>query len=231
MLIVALAGLMAVIAAAVKLSSPGPAFFKQKRIGRWGVPFWVCKFRTMRVAPGGPLITSANDPRITRVGRWLRRWKLDELPQLYNVLCGDMSLVGPRPQVSKYVGLYSEEQKRVLSVRPGLTGYYQLSFPHYEAILAEQADPEQYYISVHLQEKLALELKHVEEPGLVKELRILGATVAAIWGCRSVRQAGNSLEHDGFWLRALKLSSYSHELLGEAGGSASHPVPFSAAGE
>src|SRR5437016_7110492 len=116
-----LSPLFAVLAVAVKLSSPGPVFHRGERIGCGGKPFALYKFRSMRVTESGPAITRAGDPRVTAVGRFLRRTKLDELPQLINVLAGDMSLVGPRPEAPRYVALYDAEQRRILDARPGLT--------------------------------------------------------------------------------------------------------------
>jgi lipopolysaccharide/colanic/teichoic acid biosynthesis glycosyltransferase len=186
-----LAPLMVVVAIAVRLSSPGPVFFRQRRIGRWGDPFWLYKFRTMRPDAGGPFITAAGDERVTVVGHWLRYWKLDELPQLFNVLRGDMSLVGPRPQVPKYVCLYNEEQEHVLSVRPGITGPCQVWLRHEERLLAAQPDPETYYITTLLPEKLALDLEYVRHPSLLADLRILTGTVLAI--CRPTAAATQPL--------------------------------------
>src|SRR5262245_21703306 len=115
-----------------KLTSPGPVFFRQRRAGRHGVPFWLYKFRTLKVrqAAGASALTAHGDPRITPIGHFLRRWKVDELPQLWNVLKGDMSLVGPRPEMEKFVHLYTAEQKHVLDVKPGLAFMAQLVYPH-----------------------------------------------------------------------------------------------------
>ena len=125
----------AVIVPAIKLSSRGPVFYRQQRIGRGGKPFWLYKFRTMYVAEGGSLVTISGDPRITPVGRILRRWKLDELPQLWNVLVGEMSVIGPRPEVERYVSHYTPEQRRLLDQTPGLAGLSQLH-PSAEATIA-----------------------------------------------------------------------------------------------
>ena len=119
----------ALIALATKLSSRGPVFYRHLRIGRGGKPFWFYKFRTMYVNEGGSLLTVGGDPRITPVGRVLRRWKLDELPQLWNVLTGEMSVIGPRPEVERYVAHYTPEQRRLLEQTPGLAGLSQLVYP------------------------------------------------------------------------------------------------------
>jgi lipopolysaccharide/colanic/teichoic acid biosynthesis glycosyltransferase len=178
--LIALAPFMAVLAAAIRSSSPGSVFFRQQRIGRGGVPFWLYKFRTMRPARGGPSITAAGDPRITPIGRWLRHWKLDELPQLLNVLRGDMSLVGPRPEVPEYVRLYGSEQRQVLSVRPGITGPSQIRFRAEERLLAAQQDPNAYYVGKLLPAKLAVDLEYVQHPGFLRDLRLLVQTLLAL---------------------------------------------------
>lgn len=155
-----LSPLLVLIAVAVRLDSPGPAFFRQVRVGRGGELFEILKFRTMRqLSPGatnGSLITVAGDSRVTRVGIQLRKSKLDELPQLINVLCGDMSIVGPRPEVPKYVALYPDDARReVLSVRPGITDEASILFRDESAMLAHGADPERIYIEQILPIKIA----------------------------------------------------------------------------
>src|SRR5262249_55066954 len=149
---------LAVAALAVRVDSPGPILFKQQRIGRNFRPFWMYKFRTMVVdAPkrGGPL-TAGADPRITRVGRWLRKSKIDELPQLVNVLVGDMSLVGPRPEVPKFVELFRDDYAYVLTVRPGLTDPASVKYRDEAALLAGSSDPEREYVERILPDKIAL---------------------------------------------------------------------------
>ena len=139
--------LMAAIALWVRLDSPGPALFRQERLGRGGVPFRIHKFRTMHVHDGsGPLITARDDARISRAGRWLRATKLDELPQLIDVLKGDMSLVGPRPEVARYLAHYPDEARRIiLSVRPGITDRAAIEFRDEERVLATSPEPEGAY--------------------------------------------------------------------------------------
>ena len=181
--LVVLAPLMLLIAVAVKLDSPGPVLFRQERVGRNGRIFRIRKFRTMvRDAPRlGGAITVGRDPRITRVGHVLRRYKLDELPQLIDVLLGDMSLVGPRPEVPKYVALYPPGiRERVLSVRPGLTDNASLAYIDENAQLAGAADPEREYVEKILPEKLRLYVEYVDNRSLALDLSIIGRTAARI---------------------------------------------------
>ncbi|MBX3744343.1 MAG: sugar transferase [Verrucomicrobiae bacterium] len=150
------------IALSVKLGDGGPVFFGQERMGRGGRPFRIWKFRTMvpNADRVGIAVTQGRDPRITRVGRWLRRWKLDELPQLWNVLVGEMSLVGPRPEVPRYVALYDEGQREVLRLRPGITDVASLAFRHEEELLAGADDVEGFYVRECLPRKIALNLEY-----------------------------------------------------------------------
>lgn len=168
----------------VVATSPGGAFFRQERVGRHGELFRLLKFRTMR--PGsealGQLTIGGRDPRITGVGYFLRKTKLDELPQLWNVLVGDMSVVGPRPEVPKYVALYSPEQRAVLSVRPGITGMASINYIDENEMLAGAADPEKAYVAVVMPAKLLLDLRYVKEQSIWLDLRIILATVAKVFG-------------------------------------------------
>lgn len=171
------------IAAAVKLGDGGPVFFRQERVGQGGRRFRIWKFRTMVVDAerrGIPL-TVGDDPRITRVGRWLRRYKLDELPQLFNVLVGEMSLVGPRPEVPGYVALYTAEQRKVLDLAPGITDPASLRYRNESEILAQSADPEQVYVSEIMPAKIRLNLEYAQDATVWKDfvvvLRTLGALV------------------------------------------------------
>jgi lipopolysaccharide/colanic/teichoic acid biosynthesis glycosyltransferase len=165
-------------ALAVKLSSPGPIFFRQKRVGRNFQPFWIYKFRTMIVdAPQrGPQITAGEDPRITRVGRLLRKTKLDELPQLWNVLRGDMSFVGPRPEVPRYVEMFADDYMEILTVRPGITDPASLKFRHESDILGRAADPEAEYVQRILPEKIALAKQYIARSSLGYDVRLLCET-------------------------------------------------------
>ncbi len=178
--LVALSPLMAVLALAVRASSPGPVFFRQQRVGRGGKPFWLYKFRTMRLNQSGPAVTSGSDRRITPVGAWLRASKLDELPQLINVARGEMSLVGPRPEVPQYVAHYTPEQRQVLAVRPGITGISQVRFRNEQALLAGREDVEGFYLSAIMPAKLALDLEYVRHRSLLLDVALLWRTVAAI---------------------------------------------------
>jgi lipopolysaccharide/colanic/teichoic acid biosynthesis glycosyltransferase len=171
---------MLLLALLVRLSSPGPVLFQQQRVGRDGRLFWIYKFRSMRVNATGPQVTGAADPRITPVGALLRRWKLDELPQLLNVVKGEMALVGPRPEVPRYVAHYTPEQREVLSVLPGITGITQNRFRHEEALLRDADDPESLYIQEILPAKLALDLGYVRSHSAWTDLRVLFATLGRI---------------------------------------------------
>lgn len=181
LLLLLLLPLLLLIALLVWFSSPGPALFRQQRVGKGGRLFWLYKFRTMYVNGGGPSITARGDARIAPLGRWLRRWKLDELPQLLNVVRGEMSLVGPRPEVPEYVQLYTEEQRQVLSVRPGITGITQLEFRHEEELLAGQEDMEAYYRHMILPAKLRLDLRYVQERTLLGDLCLLWHTLLVLF--------------------------------------------------
>ena len=166
-------------AIAIQLDSPGPALYKGERVGRDGRPFRMLKLRSMVLDGGGPSVTVAADPRVTRVGRFLRRSKLDELPQLVNVLRGEMSLVGPRPEHADYVKLYTPEQKRVLSMRPGITGPAALAFVDEEAMLSG-AHAETIYEREVMPRKLALDLEYVDHHSFGRDLRILGRTATLV---------------------------------------------------
>ncbi len=171
--------LMVVLALAVALGSPGGAFFRQTRVGRNGEPFQLLKFRSMR--PGseakGQITVGERDPRITGVGHFLRRTKLDELPQLLNILKGDMSVVGPRPEVPRYVALYTAEQREVLRVRPGLTSLASIAYINENEVLGRSADPERTYVEEVMPAKLALDLRYVREQNLAMDLRIIAGTL------------------------------------------------------
>jgi lipopolysaccharide/colanic/teichoic acid biosynthesis glycosyltransferase len=174
--------LLAIIALLVKCGSTGPVFFRHQRVGKGFRPFGVLKFRTMVPdAPqkGGP-ITFGEDPRITKIGKFLRKTKLDELPQLINVLVGDMSLVGPRPEVPKYVEMFHDDFVDVLSVRPGLTDPASLKYRDEAALLAASNDPEQEYVRRILPDKLALARDYISRATLASDLRLLVRTLLRI---------------------------------------------------
>ena len=178
-----LSPLLLLIAVWIKLDSPGPVLFRQQRVGQGGRLFDIHKFRSMRAdAPGlGPQITVGADVRITDAGRWLRASKLDELPQLWDVLRGAMSLVGPRPEVPRYVALYPAELRElVLSVRPGITDIASIEYRDESRLLAQAADPERCYTEQVMPAKLALAARYVRTRSLWLDLRLIGRTLAAI---------------------------------------------------
>lgn len=171
-----------VIALLIVLDSKGSVIYRQSRVGRNNVDFRLYKFRTMCVeADRGSLITvGADDARITRVGAFLRKFKIDEFPQFLNILKGEMSIVGPRPEVRKYVDLYTPEQMRVLSVRPGLTDYASIRYVNENELLATSADPEQTYIQEIMPDKLKLNLKYIDEKSFRTDCKIILETLKAI---------------------------------------------------
>lgn len=174
------APVLAAAAVAVRMTSPGPVFFRQERVGWHGEIFKIHKFRTMRVG-GGSFVSTTGDPRITRVGSVLRSTKLDELPQLLDVLAGDMSLVGPRPEVPRYVALWSpEDRETILSARPGITDPASIALRNEADRLGEQADPEAYYEQVLLPEKCAMYVDYVRTRSFRGDLAILLGTVRAV---------------------------------------------------
>ena len=180
--LVLLAPLLMAVAALIKLSDRGPVFYRGVRVGRYGRTFRIIKFRTMRVDAEkiGGASTAADDPRITRIGRWLRASKLDELPELANVVLGDMSLVGPRPEVERYVRLMSPTERTILTVPPGLTDWATLWNRDEGAVLAGAADPEQTYLETIRPEKIRLQLDYVRRRSFWVDVGILVQTAAAI---------------------------------------------------
>ena len=174
--------LFVIIAVWIKLDSKGPVFFMQERIGKDGAPFGIFKFRTMVVdaESRGNQITVGSDPRITRIGHLLRRYKIDELPQLLNVIKGEMSIVGPRPEVPKYVRLYTANQRRVLSVRPGITSPASIKFSNESDLLGKQPDPENYYIQILIPAKIEEDMECIDHPGILNDLAIIFRTVRKI---------------------------------------------------
>ncbi|MGH7603736.1 MAG: sugar transferase [Gemmatimonadaceae bacterium] len=175
-----LSPLMLVIAILVKSEDGGSVFFRQERIGRGGRPFRMWKFRTMipdAPAAGLPL-TTAGDTRITRIGSWLREHKLDELPQLLNVIRGEMTLVGPRPEVRKYVDMYTSEQRSVLALDPGITDPASILFADEGALLAEHSDPERFYIERVVPEKIRINLEYADRATCLSDLTVVLETIA-----------------------------------------------------
>jgi lipopolysaccharide/colanic/teichoic acid biosynthesis glycosyltransferase len=185
--LVLLSPLLGLIALLVRLDSPGPLLHRALRAGRGGRPFTLYKFRSMvaDAAAFGPGITAGGDPRVTRVGTWLRRYKLDELPQLLNVLRGEMSLVGPRPEDPCYVALYTPQQRHVLAVRPGITSPASLRFRSEEQLLAG-ADWESAYVNTIMPAKLALELDYLSRRTFWSDLVLLCRTALAVFRPKSV---------------------------------------------
>ena len=174
--------LMLVIAYLIKREDGGPVFYRGVRVGRYGKPFRIYKFRTMVVNAekvGGPS-TADDDPRITRIGKVLRKYKLDELPQLINVLKGEMSIVGPRPEVQFYVDMFTEEERAILSVRPGITDWASLWNPDEGAILAGSPDPEKTYMEKIRPTKIKLQLKYVKERSFWVDLKIIALTILTV---------------------------------------------------
>ncbi|QEG42977.1 sugar transferase [Roseimaritima ulvae] len=182
--IVALGLPLAAIALWIKLDSRGPLLYRGERVGRHGRRFRIAKFRTMVVDADqiGGSSTADDDPRITRAGHWLRRLKLDELPQLFNVFMGTMSFVGPRPQVQWAVDLYSEAERDLLSVRPGITDYASLAFRNEGEILRGSSDPDADYLKLIAPRKNRLALEYVHRHNVITDLKVITATVLAIAG-------------------------------------------------
>jgi lipopolysaccharide/colanic/teichoic acid biosynthesis glycosyltransferase len=193
--LVVLSPLMLVIAILVKAEDGGTVFFSQERIGRNGRPFRMWKFRTMILAADtmGLPLTTAGDPRVTRIGSWLRVHKLDELPQLLNVLRGEMSVVGPRPEVSKYVDMYTSEQRKVLALNPGITDRASILFADEGALLAKYPDPERFYIEKIIPEKIRINLEYADHATPLSDLATVLRTVGPILASRLSRTVA-----DGF---------------------------------
>lgn len=177
--IIILSPILLIISLAIKLTSKGPVFFKQVRVGLRGKRFNILKFRTMIVDAEklGTQITIGKDKRITEVGAFLRKYKLDELPQLFNVAKGDMSLVGPRPEVPRYVEMYTDEQLKVLDVKPGITDLASLRYIDENALLGEVDNPEEYYINKIMPDKLNLNLEYIETSNVFFDIKIILKTI------------------------------------------------------
>ena len=170
------------VALLIVVDSKGPVFYRQSRVGRNNVDFQLYKFRTMCVEAdkGSQITIGEDDVRITRAGAFLRKFKIDEFPQFLNILKGEMSIVGPRPEVRKYVDLYTPEQMRVLSVRPGLTDYASIRYVNENAILAASSNPEKTYIEEIMPDKLNLNLKYIDEQSLCTDCKTIFQTLKAI---------------------------------------------------
>lgn len=196
--LIALSPLLLGCAIAVKLHDGGPILFRHRRVGRGGNEFPMLKFRSMVVNAdklGGPLTVGA-DVRITPIGNLLRKTKLDELPQLFNVVAGDMSFVGPRPEVAKYVALYSVEQRRVLELTPGITDPASIAFAGESELLAEQPDPERYYIETIMPRKIAINLAYAQHASLLSDILTILKTFLRILAPRNQADApASSAQH------------------------------------
>ena len=166
----------------IKIDSEGPVFYRQVRVGKGNRDFRLFKFRSMRVGSDrkGLITVGGRDPRVTRSGDYIRKYKLDELPQLINVFTGDMSLVGPRPEVRKYVDLYTPEQMHVLDVRPGITDPASIRYRNENELLAQVEDPDRYYVEVIMQDKLQLNLEYVEKQSFRFDLQLIFKTFSEI---------------------------------------------------
>lgn len=177
-----LSPLFAVLAVWIKCDSPGPVFYRQVRVGRGNKDFRIFKFRSMRVGSDkkGLITVGGHDPRVTRSGYYIRKYKLDEFPQLINVFIGDMSLVGPRPEVRKYVDMYTPEQLRVLDVRPGITSLASLRYRNENELLAQAEDPDRCYVEKVMPDKLAIDLEYVPKANLLTDIKLIFATIASI---------------------------------------------------
>lgn len=177
--VIILSPIFIIVSVAIKIDSKGSILFLQKRVGRFGKEFDIYKFRTMVTDAEklGKQITIGKDNRITKVGVFLRKFKIDELPQLFNVLKGDMSLVGPRPEVPKYVDLYNEEQRKVLNIRPGITDMASLRYKDENDILGKVDNPEEYYINVIMKDKLSLNLEYIEKSNVFFDIYLIVKTI------------------------------------------------------
>jgi len=182
--LIVLSPLLLICALAVKLGSPGPVLYRASRVGRYGQPFTLYKFRSMVIDADkqGLAVTGAGDARVTRIGRILRRTKLDELPQLYNVLRGEMSFVGPRPEAPRYTALYTVDQRRILDVRPGITSLASILYRNEEALLTgDDQQREQVYIHEVMPAKLQIDLEYVRNPTLTSDIVIIFRTLLALF--------------------------------------------------
>ena len=180
--LVALSPIFAVLAVWIKADSKGPVFYRQTRVGKDNRDFRLYKFRSMRPDADklGLITGGGRDPRVTRSGYYIRKYKLDEFPQLINVFKGDMSLVGPRPEVRKYVDMYTPEQMRVLSVRPGITSLASIRYRNENDVLAAADDPERCYIEQVMPDKLKIDLEYVEKAGLLSDIKLIFTTFKEI---------------------------------------------------
>jgi lipopolysaccharide/colanic/teichoic acid biosynthesis glycosyltransferase len=210
--LVLVAPLLAFIALRIRFGSPGPVFYRGERVGLRGRRFRIYKFRTMVVDAEkiGASSTAADDPRITRCGAWLRRYKLDELPQLINVLLGDMSLVGPRPQVAWAVAQYTAQERKLLEVRPGITDEASIKFRNEGEILRGSADPDKAYLELIAPEKIRLGLHYVDYHSVWKDICILAKTALSIFVEPECVLSSDNSSNESKRAEAWQLASDSH---------------------
>ncbi len=181
--ILILSPILIIVSILIALDSKGGVFFKQIRIGQGEIPFTLLKFRTMRPDSEklGQITVGGRDPRITNIGYFLRKYKLDELPQLFNVLKGDMSLVGPRPEVPKYVALYTLNEKKIFDIKPGITDYASIKYANENEILEQQADPEKYYQEILIHEKLKINQLYIDNYSIFEYFKIIFLTLRKVF--------------------------------------------------
>lgn len=181
--LIILSPLFLILALCIKIDSVGPVFYKQLRVGKNGKDFYLFKFRSMCKGSDkkGLITVGGRDPRVTRTGYYIRKYKLDELPQLINVFIGEMSLVGPRPEVRKYVEMYTPEQQKVLSVRPGITDLASICYRNENELLAQAKNPEEYYIHMIMPDKLRINLEYVRHSSFFYDLKLIFKTFVEIF--------------------------------------------------
>lgn len=180
--VIILSPLLIAVYLAIVAGSKGGGFYTQERVGRGGVPFRLYKFRSMRTGSDakGLITVGSRDPRITGIGYFIRKYKIDELPQLFNVIAGHMSLVGPRPEVRKYVDLYTEEQRKVLAVRPGITDYASIEYADENTILGQADNPDEVYVKQIMPDKIRYNMKYINHPTLGEYFKIIFLTVKKV---------------------------------------------------
>jgi lipopolysaccharide/colanic/teichoic acid biosynthesis glycosyltransferase len=200
-IIVSLAGLVVllplflIVAIAIKLDSPGPVIFRQRRMGRGFSPFFICKFRTMAQGARGLSITVSGDARVTRVGRFIRKTKIDELPQLINVLKGDMALVGPRPEMPHYVELFRKDYEEILRIRPGITDLASLKYRDEAAILGQSENPEEEYVRRVLPDKIQLAKDYMLRSSFLFDVHLIFRTLVTLFETRTALIKGSMHEY------------------------------------
>ena len=181
--LIMLSPIFIIIYVLIRCESKGGGFYSQKRIGKDGIPFKLYKFRSMRIGAdkGSQITIGGHDPRITRVGYFIRKYKIDELPQLWNVVIGDMSLVGPRPEVQKYTDLYTDEQKEVLSVKPGITDWASIKYVDENEVLARAEDPDRAYVDIVIPDKIKYNMIYINHQTLGEYFKIIFVTIFSVF--------------------------------------------------